>query len=458
MATKYYDWTIEKKSTEELLLDPNNPRFFGLQNPTQEQIIEQLIKYENVTELALRIAERGFLPNEILIVCEEDSKNYVLEGNRRLAACKLLLDYKVAPESHQKRIQSIAENADRNSIQKINGVFAPTREDADYIIAGRHTQTPVKKWRLVNQAIFYSRRIKAGESIENLSKSVGVGTDKIRKLVISLNFCYHAEQLPISKNAKKKLFNLQVEDSKEKFDLSTLDRIVQSRPGKDYLKVDYDENGNISFIENQKDSETKLKQIIEDVSSGEVNSRILSKAKDIENYLKNPKDFKKANHGRVISKDNGLKTRSIVPDSIKCETDNERVKIVFNELQRLDPKLFSNAHAATLRLLVELGTYIYLDRTGELKKFKKETEKRGKIPQTWPQLREMVMWIINRDSNIDDKIKKALKKYIDHQSKEPLLDDLNSFMHNPSYIPNKTLLSEKWRQVSEYLRHILKKY
>lgn len=152
MATKYYDWTIEKKSTEELLLDPNNPRFFGLQNPTQEQIIEQLIKYENVTELALRIAERGFLPNEILIVCEEDSKNYVLEGNRRLAACKLLLDYKVAPESHQKRIQSIAENADRNSIQKINVVFAPTREDADYIIAGRHTQTPVKKWRLLTLA------------------------------------------------------------------------------------------------------------------------------------------------------------------------------------------------------------------------------------------------------------------------------------------------------------------
>lgn len=458
MSLKYSDWEIQKKHVDELLLDPNNPRFFGLNNPKQEQIIEQLIKYEDVTDLALRIAERGFLPTEILIVCKENSKNYVLEGNRRLAACKLLLNHKVAPASYQKRIKSMSDASDKKSIEKVNVVFAPTRKDADYIIAGRHTQTPVKKWRLVNQAIFYSRRIKAGESIEALSKSVGVSINKIKKLVVSLNFCYHAEQLSISKTAKQKLFNLQVEDSKEKFDLSTLDRIVQSRPGKEYLKVSYDDNGNISFTEKQKESELKLKQIVEDIAGGEVNSRILSKANDIEDYLQNPDSFKKSDHSKKSIKTGQIAVKSIVPGSIICGTDNVRVKAVFDELSRIDPKRLSNAHAAMLRLLLELGTYVYLERTDQLKVFKKEEQKKGKVPPTWPQLREMLLWIINKDTNIDDKITKALQKYIDHHGKEPLLDDLNSFMHNPNYIPNKTLLSEKWQQLSEYLRHILKKY
>jgi hypothetical protein len=457
--SNYSEWEIKKEKVEELQLDPNNPRFFGLSNPTQQQIIEHLIKYENVIELALRISEKGFLPNEILIVCDENSSHYVLEGNRRLSACKLLLDYKLAPSNYHKRIQSLAAKIDKTNIQKVNVLYAPSRKDADYIIAGRHTQTPVKKWRLINQAIFYSRRIKAGESIESLSQSVGVSVSKIKKLVVSLNFCYHAEQLPVSKIAKDKLFNLQVEDNKDKFDLSTLDRVVQSKPGKEFLEVSYDDNGNIYFV-NQKDSESKLKQIIDDIASNEINSRTLSKAKDIENYLKDPKAFVKTSKHSLSKKNYSLDVKSIVPSSIVCETDNERLKIIFDELQNLNSKNFSNAYAATLRLLIELGTYVYLERAGQFKKFESDskTKRGGKLPRTWPQLSEMLTWISNNDTILDSEVKKSLKKYLNHKGNEPLLDDLNNFMHNFSYIPTKAMLSEKFKQFSEYLRHILKKY
>jgi len=135
-------------------------------------------------------------------------------------------------------------------------------------------------------------------------------------------------------------------------------------------------------------------------------------------------------------------------------------------LQRLDAKKLPNAHAATLRLLLEIGTYIYMERNGELTNYKndylvKEAKKSGKgvkeVPDTWPNLKDLIKWLIANDTSIDSKVKKALNKYIDHKGNEPVLDDLNSFMHNPNYFPTKTLLSQKWKQLSEYLRHILRK-
>ncbi len=469
MSINYSKWPIKKEQVENLLLDPLNPRLSELNNPTQEKIIEQLIKYEDVLSLSLRIAERGFLPSEILIAYKEGNSTYVLEGNRRLAACKLLLDPDKASEKYKKRFQSLSEKVNKDNLKEINLVFSPTRKDADYIIAGRHTETPIKKWRLMDQANFYYRRIKDGETIENLSKSVGVSSTKIKKLVISYNMCLRARHLSLSEIAKEQLFNLDVEDKKEKFDLSTLDRIVQSKPGREYLKVTYGENGNLNILETEKDFDSKLKHLIEDIAQKEINSRILSKTESINSYLQSPEKFKRDNKSyidksskAVISSD----SKSIIPTSIICGIDNGRVKDIFGELQRLDAKKLPNAHAATLRLLLEIGTYIYMERNGELTNYKndylvKEAKKSGKgvkeVPDTWPNLKDLIKWLIANDTSIDSKVKKALNKYIDHKGNEPVLDDLNSFMHNPNYFPTKTLLSQKWKQLSEYLRHILRK-
>ncbi len=145
---------------------------------------------------------------------------------------------------------------------------------------------------------------------------------------------------------------------------------------------------------------------------------------------------------------------------------NDRVKEIFNELQTSDVKKIPNLYAAGLRLLLELGTYIYMERNRELDKYKnsylaKESKSKRmqvkEVPDTWPNLKDLLKWLIENDSSIDKKIRNALRKYIDQKGDEPVLDDLNSFMHNPSYVPTKSLLSQKWKQLSEYLRHVLRK-
>lgn len=81
---------------EKLLLDPQNPRLaeFGISPETsQSDLLTTLWKELAVEEVAMSIAYSGYFPHEPLFVEEAPKGRYiVIEGNRRLAAVKLLLD------------------------------------------------------------------------------------------------------------------------------------------------------------------------------------------------------------------------------------------------------------------------------------------------------------------------------------------------------------------------------
>src|SRR3954465_13118947 len=85
----------ERIEYDKLLLDGKNPRLaehaLG-DKPTQAELLEILWKKMAVDELAMSIAARGYFTHEPLFIAEEDGKLVVIEGNRRLAAIKLLMD------------------------------------------------------------------------------------------------------------------------------------------------------------------------------------------------------------------------------------------------------------------------------------------------------------------------------------------------------------------------------
>lgn len=87
------DWKPTHVDVDSLLLDPKNPRLqdVGLdENASQREIAKALWRGMAVDEVALSIANNGFYPHEPLFVAKEQGKSYVVEGNRRLAAVKLL--------------------------------------------------------------------------------------------------------------------------------------------------------------------------------------------------------------------------------------------------------------------------------------------------------------------------------------------------------------------------------
>lgn len=86
-------YVTKEVDLEQLILDERNPRFIVPPNPSQQSIIDYLIDYEEVVKLAISIRENGGLfAGERVIVCEENGKYIVLEGNRRVCACKILLN------------------------------------------------------------------------------------------------------------------------------------------------------------------------------------------------------------------------------------------------------------------------------------------------------------------------------------------------------------------------------
>src|SRR6266576_1806890 len=94
------DTDIRYSPVAELLLDSKNPRL-GRQNTTkdlsQDQVLE-LMKDWALEELAVSFLESGFWPQEALIAVREnvgtEQHLVVVEGNRRLAALKLLVPAK----------------------------------------------------------------------------------------------------------------------------------------------------------------------------------------------------------------------------------------------------------------------------------------------------------------------------------------------------------------------------
>ena len=92
-------------NVSDLNFDLKNPRLSEYSidcNSTEADVIKVLWDVMDVRELVLSIEASGFFTHEPIIVTHEDGKNIVIEGNRRLAAVKLLLNRNLASELNVK--------------------------------------------------------------------------------------------------------------------------------------------------------------------------------------------------------------------------------------------------------------------------------------------------------------------------------------------------------------------
>ena len=96
----------------DLYLDPKNPRLgrHNIDKKLGQNAILELIKDWSLEELAVSMLESGYWPQEALIVIDEEIPgkkgpvHVVVEGNRRLAALKLI----VRARARKRRFRSVA--------------------------------------------------------------------------------------------------------------------------------------------------------------------------------------------------------------------------------------------------------------------------------------------------------------------------------------------------------------
>lgn len=186
-----------KPDISNLDFDPNNPRFmdtFGQDAQADGQAIERMLDEENIHELVGSIGQQGYFPGEPLLVTPNptDTKRYiVVEGNRRLAALRLLSG-KIAPDDLPESLRELIANA-TNKPTEVECLEFPQRRDILKYLGFRHISGP-RRWEPLSKARYlhdliqnFYTSLPREEQYRAVAKDIGSRRDYVAQLLTALN-------------------------------------------------------------------------------------------------------------------------------------------------------------------------------------------------------------------------------------------------------------------------------
>lgn len=191
---------IRYASIGELNLDPLNPRL-GRENTgsdvSQEKVLS-LMQDWTLEELAVSFVENGFWPQEALIIVQENlygsAAKVVVEGNRRLAALRLL-SLAVSGKAISRKWDEIiaGKKIPPSLFEKVPYLIAASRDEVDAFLGFRHV-TGIKEWRPAEKAEFIAKLIEKRKlSYDDVRKKIGSKTPTVRQHYISYRLLLQME-------------------------------------------------------------------------------------------------------------------------------------------------------------------------------------------------------------------------------------------------------------------------
>lgn len=173
------------KSLSLLKLDTRNPRLseYGITDKSKEKEILTILWDEMaVNELMYSIVSNGFWDYEPLIIIEENGEWVTIEGNRRLAAVKLIhnigsIDRKIPDH--------IVEKIDKkllNDTSELPVIVVTSREDAWRFVGFKHVNGPAKWGSFAKAKYIAEIHNDYGVKIEDIAYQIGDTNKTAQKL------------------------------------------------------------------------------------------------------------------------------------------------------------------------------------------------------------------------------------------------------------------------------------
>jgi hypothetical protein len=224
--------------TDLLQLDSHNPRLItaAADMGTDDAVIQELHEEGELSELLQSIASNGYLDFEPLVVTlikPSDEQLTVLEGNRRLAAIRVLTDPTLAA-----RLAIAAPDVPASlapTLKVVRVIRVAERADARPFIAFKHINGP-HRWESFAKAKFAAswydaekRRGEAGLSLTQIAGRIGDNHDTIKRMVAAI---YVLDQA-----ADKKVFSIE-DRTTRKFPFSHLYTALSRSEYMTYLGLD----------------------------------------------------------------------------------------------------------------------------------------------------------------------------------------------------------------------------
>jgi hypothetical protein len=468
------NWKTGFVKVSALELDRLNPRIPGItEQKTTREIVANLIEHEDVYGLAKSIAEfNGLYQSERLIVVEEAGDKVVVEGNRRLAALKLLHSPDLAPEAQIERFRSLSNKVDQKVIEKVEVVFAPSRSVAARLIVARHTGDAVKRWSPAQQAKYIRTLVKPGHTIEEVAEDIKLPVAEIRSFLRRDTMMRLAHLMPIADPVRTAL------DDKDKFSVTTLERLIQSTEGQSFLGLSFDTEGNAVGQLDVDEFKKAYTKIVTDIAAQSVDTRVLNNSAGIKGYLNslgdakpNPKKKGEWTSVELFSgtdagaKKSAPKTANkpkassgpkedpfLIPKAFKCRLAQARIREICDELRRLKRLEYPNACAVLTRIFVELVIGHYLDKTGKIQPLLDKAKKDKKPADWYPTLAQMMAAVLqDPDFKIKPLPKRSLNKMLSDDDSLLSLEHLNQFVHNRYTAPTDRELKLMWSRLEPLL-------
>lgn len=451
----YASWPSKKLSVTTLLLDQQNPRLPQSGGAlAQRQILDELVTHDAVLDLGKDIAGQGFFPTETLLGVRDGDQVVIIEGNRRLAALKLLINPELAPQTFLEKFRRLSEKVTPTVVAKVQVSIAPSREAATPILLSRHTAQQIQSWKRPMQARFYRQLLERGLTPEDLVQSYGVTVGQIQDWIRADAVYRLACSLDFPEAVKEKVQN------NREFPLSNLERLVESQQVREFLMLRPDAKEVLISSAKPAAFLKAFRRIVADVATGKIDSRQTNDAHDIEKYLRGIADVRPSGKagGKFSIRDHLSQTDkptpvlntkvsvrrkapsspSAIPAGLRCFSSDSRVSDIFYELRKLHLDRNPNASAVLLRLLLEFSVSDYLDRSGKIAPLLELYRKRdGKGPDWYPSLRQLMEHLLTLDIGLQPLEIKALRKFVQTKGQNNTLDALDAFVHNRKVDPTE---------------------
>lgn len=185
---------VQMIPTTKLYFDPDNPRFYRIKNTHDvNAIIEKMLDVENLPDLMRSIGQSGYFASEPLVVIKGEAGNYiVMEGNRRLAAVKLLNGEILPPEKRKNSISEIKSGIAVTPPKKLPCLVFSSQKEILQGLGYRHI-TGIQDWDSLSKAKYlielrdalYSTLPRA-EQLRSMANSIGSRPATIAQLLTGL--------------------------------------------------------------------------------------------------------------------------------------------------------------------------------------------------------------------------------------------------------------------------------
>ena len=193
---------IQMIPTAKLDFDPDNPRFYRLKNANDiHAIIEKMLDVENLPDLMRSIGQKGYFPGEPLLVVKQknDDRYTVVEGNRRLAAVKLLNGDIPPPPRRKNSITEIREGVVESPPIELPCLIFLDQKDVLRDLGYRHI-TGIQEWDSLSKAkyLFKLREtfylsLPRNQQLRAMANDIGLSPASVAQLLTGLSLYERAE-------------------------------------------------------------------------------------------------------------------------------------------------------------------------------------------------------------------------------------------------------------------------